>query len=849
MIINFEYKSILFCFLICLYSSGIFSQNTAITDDDSYNAHSSAMLDVYSQTKGMLVPRLSTSQMNGISSAAPGLLIFNTDSTRFYFYTGAEWMAVQGGQFLQTSADSVVYFSTDKYVGVGTSQPMSKLSVQASSTNSNVPLFDVKNQAGDVIFAVYESGVEINFNEDAMAKGAKGGFAVGGLSTGKAGTKEYLRITPDSVRIYFDDASGKGAKGGFAVGGLSTGKAMGNKYFTLSDTNARIDLRPAAKGAKGGFAVGGLSTGKSTASDLFTISPDSARIYIDSDAKGAKGGFAVGGLSTGKAGSQDYLRITRDSARMYLADPAKGAKGGFAVGGLSTGKASSNFLDLTPENYFIGHGAGANTTPGSGNKGLYNSFFGYEAGMNNDTGYQNIFIGYNAGKGNVFGFWNTFLGVEAGLVNTGSDNTFIGYRAGSAHQNQGGNVYLGSKAGELATNGQQNVYIGESAGTNTTFGKSNVFIGFRSGYNNTGDEFDPTRGSFNVYLGYEAGLNGNTVAKNVFLGYHAGMNTIGGTDLRDGCFNVFLGSEAGLSNTIGKSNTAIGDQALLSNTEGNWNVAIGRAPLYANTTGDYNVAFGNGALYFNTSGSANIAIGNAALGANTAGDKNVAIGQMALMALGYENAPNDLDTANVAIGSFALENLKGGTKNTAIGNMADVQFSGINYNNSTAIGYGATITLSNQVVIGNDDVTRFVAKGVYDATTTEKANVYVTTTGRLMRSTNETVSIGEFMVLEKNARFISNLATLTPATSFERLVGGSFMVQTHVTLNGTTAIADGTYDGQVLIVQGNNNSATVTINDGANTSMNGNVTLGKGDTIMFIWDSNNTWVEISRSNN
>ena len=57
--------------------------------------------------------------------------------------------------------------------------------------------------------------------EQGGGKGTKGGFAVGGFSPGKGVTNEYLRITPDSFRIYIDTTTVKGPKGGFAVGGFS----------------------------------------------------------------------------------------------------------------------------------------------------------------------------------------------------------------------------------------------------------------------------------------------------------------------------------------------------------------------------------------------------------------------------------------------------------------------------------------------------------------------------------------------------------------------------------------------------------------------------------------------------
>lgn len=125
----------------------------------------------------------------------------------------------------------------------------------------------------------------------------------------------------------------------------------------------------------------------STGQTIFAVYNEGVRIYVDDGVKSAKGGFAIGGFGTGKAPSQEYLRVTKDSTRVYVNPLAKSAKGGFAIGGF-TGKGSNNFLNLTPENYFIGHQSGSNTTTG-----LYNSFFGYQSGMSNTSGASNVFIG------------------------------------------------------------------------------------------------------------------------------------------------------------------------------------------------------------------------------------------------------------------------------------------------------------------------------------------------------------------------------------------------------------------------------------------------------------------------
>ena len=58
-------------------------------------AHGSAMLDISSTDKGVLVPRMSKSQRDNIDSPQPGLLIYQySDTPGFYYYDGVTWRVV-----------------------------------------------------------------------------------------------------------------------------------------------------------------------------------------------------------------------------------------------------------------------------------------------------------------------------------------------------------------------------------------------------------------------------------------------------------------------------------------------------------------------------------------------------------------------------------------------------------------------------------------------------------------------------------------------------------------------------------------------------------------------------------
>ncbi|MBK7433496.1 MAG: hypothetical protein IPI66_05985 [Chitinophagaceae bacterium] len=69
------------------------AQSLAVNTDGS-TANASALLDVKSTAKGVLIPRMSKAQKNAIASPATGLLIFQDtpDSIGFYYYAGSSWL-------------------------------------------------------------------------------------------------------------------------------------------------------------------------------------------------------------------------------------------------------------------------------------------------------------------------------------------------------------------------------------------------------------------------------------------------------------------------------------------------------------------------------------------------------------------------------------------------------------------------------------------------------------------------------------------------------------------------------------------------------------------------------------
>ncbi|MBR5957028.1 MAG: hypothetical protein IKZ99_01550, partial [Salinivirgaceae bacterium] len=138
------------------------------------------------------------------------------------------------------------------------------IKIQASATTGDEEaLFEVKDNDGKVVFAVYKNGVRVYVDEN-DSKAAKSGFAVAGKS-GKDGTEsQYFSVNASGTKVYVDDdtvtTNGKAAKAKFAVAGKS-GKANANTdYFAVNGYGTQVYVDDEnSKAAKAKFAVAGKS--------------------------------------------------------------------------------------------------------------------------------------------------------------------------------------------------------------------------------------------------------------------------------------------------------------------------------------------------------------------------------------------------------------------------------------------------------------------------------------------------------------------------------------------------------------------------------------------------------------
>ncbi|MCW3092120.1 MAG: hypothetical protein JWP81_3189 [Ferruginibacter sp.] len=90
---------------ILLVTASIVTAQGIAVNTDKTPADNSALLDIKSTTKGLLIPRMDFGARNLIAAPAQGLLIYQTNNTPgFYYYTGSAWSPVpdQMGNHIMT---------------------------------------------------------------------------------------------------------------------------------------------------------------------------------------------------------------------------------------------------------------------------------------------------------------------------------------------------------------------------------------------------------------------------------------------------------------------------------------------------------------------------------------------------------------------------------------------------------------------------------------------------------------------------------------------------------------------------------------------------------------------------
>lgn len=215
-------------FLLVILSGGLLAQNVGV---NTSSPHSSASLEVFGTDKGMLLPRVSLSDVNNatspINAPATGLIVYNTNAavtggsgTGFYFFNGSSWVR------LTSTADNDIdwlYNGSDIYkanagnVGIGITNPQSPLHVVGSNNIISIDATGAGTGARSTAYFMVDG--------DDWEIGARG-------STGGPNNSFYLYNTADGqYRMVVSDIGHVGIGNTTAQHLLSVGPASGDNQL------------------------------------------------------------------------------------------------------------------------------------------------------------------------------------------------------------------------------------------------------------------------------------------------------------------------------------------------------------------------------------------------------------------------------------------------------------------------------------------------------------------------------------------------------------------------------------------------------------------------------------------
>jgi hypothetical protein len=151
---NLHYSLMLAALIGCITISSL--AQVAINTDGS-SPHTSAMLDIRSTSKGLLIPRMTTLQRTTLGSTAiGGLMVYDGELNKYFYFDGTEWQEGSVGNLWLTSGSNVYLHDAGDRVGIGTQTPVGKLQVHDPSSHDSrlfiTPMAPVSQDSSSVFF-------------------------------------------------------------------------------------------------------------------------------------------------------------------------------------------------------------------------------------------------------------------------------------------------------------------------------------------------------------------------------------------------------------------------------------------------------------------------------------------------------------------------------------------------------------------------------------------------------------------------------------------------------------------------------------------------------------------------
>jgi hypothetical protein len=242
-------KRIIGIIIASITAFATFAQNNVGIGTASPNA--SAILDVSSTNKGLLIPRMTSAQRTAIATPATGLLVFDTDTKTIWTYDGAAWKNVNSSGSGGTLALP--------YSGSDASGTLFQLS---NTLAGGTAISGKANASGTNNIGVYgESflGTAVKgYSNDA------GSIAVFGSSLAGTGVKAYS-FTGTALDV-IGNVKISGGNAAPGTGKVLTSDANGNATWQAPTTTPKIGFRA--------YQIGSVTYSPSTSYKLNLLSTD-----------------------------------------------------------------------------------------------------------------------------------------------------------------------------------------------------------------------------------------------------------------------------------------------------------------------------------------------------------------------------------------------------------------------------------------------------------------------------------------------------------------------------------------------------------------------------------------------
>lgn len=526
--INFLQKIIYLA--ICFHLQIAYSQVGIGTESPS----ASAILDVVSPNndKGILIPRLTLSEKNNISSPAIGLLIYQTDGDHgFYFYDGNWKQLFFTGSSGSNNSTPTFLYGTENILLDGTTSPnvgsMHRSVGLGYLTLNNVTTGNKNVAIGSRSMKDNTTGyMNVGIGWSSLTKNTTGGrnVAIGGSEALDANTTGSNNVAIGDRSMTYN-VSGQS---NVAIGSNSLLNNNSGNYNTMVGVEAGSSIR---------------TENGNTGNDNVGLGYRALQLNYSGDKN-----VAIG---------WDALRRTKGSGNIGLGYKAgwynvDGNNNTFI--GINAGIGSSNATNLSNATA-LGNNAIVDTSNkiqlGDSNITNVETSGSITAGaitIPNTDGSANQILKTD-GSGTLS--WTTISGGATNLdglsdaINNNQFNTIIIGSTPNISQNAGYSTGLGRRVLERITTGDENIAMGHQALGETTTGSYNTAMGSHVIFRNT--------------TGYQNSAYGQRALENNTTGYR----------------NVGIGSSAGDTNITGYNNTLIGYNADLNSNNLTNATAIG----------------------------------------------------------------------------------------------------------------------------------------------------------------------------------------------------------------------------------------------------------------------------------